>query len=85
MPARSRGIRPLHSAQSALVEAVRIAQLAALARVKSGVSAANVHKAACEVFAKRGYVTERRGDDFVGFIHSTGHGLGLEVHEAPRV
>lgn len=72
-------------AQSALVDTVRIAQLAALARVKSGVSAANVHKAACEVFAKRGFVTERRGDDFVGFIHSTGHGLGLEVHEAPRV
>jgi Xaa-Pro aminopeptidase len=72
-------------AQRALVGAVRDAQLAALEKVKSGVSGAAVHRAAEQVFEQRGFLTERRGDGFVGFIHSTGHGLGLEVHEAPRV
>lgn len=72
-------------AQSALVAAVRDAQLAALAKVKSGVSGGAVHGAALQVFEERGFITERRGEDFVGFIHGTGHGLGLEVHESPRV
>ena len=72
-------------AQRALVGAVRDAQLAALAKVKAGVSGGAVHGAAVQVFEERGFVTERRGEDFVGFIHGTGHGLGLEVHESPRV
>jgi Xaa-Pro aminopeptidase len=72
-------------AQRALVDAVRSAQQAALASVKAGVSGADVHRAADDVFQRRGYSTEQRGDGFVGFIHSTGHGLGLEVHESPRV
>ena len=71
--------------QRALVHAVRDAQLAALAKVKAGVGGATIHRAADQVFQKRGFYTERRGESFVGFIHSTGHGLGLEVHEAPRV
>ncbi len=74
-----------NDAQRALVGAVRDAQLAALAKVKAGVGGAAVHGAAVQVFEARGFVTERRGEEFVGFIHSTGHGLGLEVHEAPRV
>ena len=74
-----------NDAQRALVDAVRSAQQAALASVKAGVSGAAVHRAADDVFQQRGYRTEQRGDGFVGFIHSTGHGLGLEVHESPRV
>lgn len=72
-------------AQRALVGAVRDAQLAALAKVKAGVSGATVHGAVVQLFKERGFVTERHGEDFVGFIHGTGHGLGLEVHESPRV
>ena len=74
-----------NDAQRALVGAVRDAQLAALAKVKAGISGATVHAAAAQLFDARGFLTERRGEGFVGFIHSTGHGLGLEVHEAPRV
>jgi Xaa-Pro aminopeptidase len=74
-----------NDSQRALVGAVRDAQLAALAKVKAGVSGATVHGAVSELFEARGFHTERRGDGFVGFIHSTGHGLGLEVHEDPRV
>ncbi|MFQ3226271.1 MAG: Xaa-Pro aminopeptidase [Lentimonas sp.] len=74
-----------NDAQRALVGAVRDAQLAALSKVKAGVSGASVHAAAAGLFEQRGFLTERRGEGFVGFIHSTGHGLGLEVHESPRV
>jgi len=74
-----------NDAQHALVAAVRDAQKAALAKVKAGVSGASVHKSADAVFQERGYLTERQSESFVGFIHSTGHGLGLEIHEEPRV
>jgi Xaa-Pro aminopeptidase len=73
------------AAQRDLVAAVRAAQKAAIAKVKAGVAGGSVHEAANTVFEARGYITERKGDGFVGFIHSTGHGLGLEVHESPRV
>ncbi len=72
-------------AQRALVGAVREAQSAAMESVKAGVKGDAVHAAANKVFENYGFVTERRRNGFVGFIHSTGHGLGLEVHESPRV
>lgn len=73
-------------AQRALVKAVRAAQNAAMGTVKAGVKGDAVHAAAKAVFEKEGFVSERRKNrGFVGFVHSTGHGLGLEVHEAPRV
>ncbi|MGB0409175.1 MAG: M24 family metallopeptidase [Opitutales bacterium] len=72
-------------AQRKLVRAVRDAQSAALAAVRAGVKAGAVHAAADDLFQANGYKTERRAQGFVGFIHSTGHGLGLEVHESPRV
>jgi Xaa-Pro aminopeptidase len=34
---------------------------------------------------RRGFLTERRNGVMTGFFHGTGHGVGLEVHEAPRV
>ena len=71
--------------QRRLVGAVREAQLAAMGQVKAGHSGSKVHQAAEKVFVKKGYPTEERNGEHVGFIHSTGHGLGLEVHEAPRV
>lgn len=64
-----------------LWSAVRAAQDAALATVKAGVAAATVHRAAETAFAERGYTT--CGTE--GFIHSTGHGVGLELHESPGV
>jgi len=56
---------------------VQTAQEAAVAAVKSGVACGEVDAAAREVLTKNGL--ERY------FVHSTGHGLGLEVHEDPRV
>jgi Xaa-Pro aminopeptidase len=57
--------------------AVLEAQLAAIAAVRAGVSTAAVDRVARKVL--RGYGLDR------AFVHSTGHGLGLEIHEPPRL
>jgi Xaa-Pro aminopeptidase len=57
--------------------AVLEAQAAAIAAVANGVPCGDVDKAARQVLA--GHRLEQY------FVHSTGHGLGLEVHEDPRV
>ncbi len=72
-------------AQRALVAAVRAAQQAALRLIRAGVEGSAVHAAATEVFDRRGYRTTRSATRSVGFFHGTGHGLGLEVHEPPRL
>jgi Xaa-Pro aminopeptidase len=58
-------------------KAVREAQGAAVGAVKAGASCGEVDAAARQVLA--GYRLDRY------FVHSTGHGLGLEVHENPRI
>ncbi len=57
--------------------AVQEAQQAGVAAVKTGATCGDVDAAAREVLGKHGLETL--------FVHSTGHGLGLEVHELPRV
>jgi Xaa-Pro aminopeptidase len=62
------------------------ARQAALDAVEPGVTGATVHDAACEVYEDAGLPTLRSDPDAeTGFIHSTGHGVGLDVHELPRV
>jgi len=58
-------------------EAVREAQEAAIAAVRPGVSVGEVDAAARKVLLKAGLGQY--------FTHSTGHGVGLEIHEAPKV
>ena len=60
-----------------LYNAVLEAQLAGVAAVKAGVAAGKVDAAAREVLQR--HELDR------AFVHSTGHGLGLEIHEGPRV
>jgi len=61
----------------ALYDAVLQAQEAAIAAIRPGISAATVDAAARKVLKQSGL--ERY------FTHSTGHGLGLEIHEMPRL
>lgn len=72
-------------AQRALVAAVRDAQLGALRAIKAGVNGRDVHRGVVALFAARGYETRHTKDGSVGFFHGTGHGLGLAVHEPPRL
>jgi Xaa-Pro aminopeptidase len=72
-------------AQRALVAAVRDAQKAALKKIRAGVNGRAVHRECVELFNQRGFETKTSEHGSVGFFHGTGHGLGLAVHEAPRV
>lgn len=65
--------------------AVKEAQTAALLEIRAGVSVQRVHRAAAKVLAHRGFKTGLLDGKTQGFIHSTGHGIGLEVHEAPSL
>jgi Xaa-Pro aminopeptidase len=64
-----------------LYDAVAKSQLAGLAAVKPGRKASDVHAACVAVFTKLGYKTTEEE----GFIHSTGHGVGLDIHERPHI
>jgi Xaa-Pro aminopeptidase len=73
------------TAQQRLVETVRLAHDAAIEAVRANVESRAVHQRVVATFESAGYKTERRKNGSVGFIHGTGHGLGLAVHEMPRV
>jgi Xaa-Pro aminopeptidase len=60
--------------------AVLKAQLAALKRIRAGVSAKEIYDAAADVILKNGYHVGE-----TGFIHGLGHGVGLDIHEKPSL
>lgn len=60
-----------------IYEIVVKANLAAIAQVRPGISAKSIDKAARDIISEAGY------GDF--FLHRTGHGLGLSVHEEPYI
>jgi len=78
-------------------EAVREAQRAAIRTIRAGIDGHTVHRAVQKVFDERGYKTgtaspnqkseirNQKSARQQGFFHGTGHGLGLQVHEAPRM
>jgi Xaa-Pro aminopeptidase len=72
-------------AQRKLWETVKEGQDLALREIKAGIDGMKIHKAIQQLFKKRGYPTEVRKGKNVGFFHGTGHGLGLEIHEYPRL
>ena len=60
-----------------MLEVVAASQQAGVAAVSAGVQVAEVDEACRTLIADAGW-----GD---AFLHGTGHGVGLEIHEAPRV
>jgi Xaa-Pro aminopeptidase len=63
--------------QTRMYEVVRDAQAAGVAAVKAGVEAKSVDDACRSVIRDAGW------DE--AFLHGTGHGVGLDIHEPPRV
>ncbi|RNJ26358.1 M24 family metallopeptidase [Halosegnis longus] len=62
------------------------AKEAALDTLEAGVSGSDVHDAVCDVYQDNGIPTLRDDPETsTGFIHTTGHGVGLDIHEFPRV
>jgi Xaa-Pro aminopeptidase len=60
-------------------------QKLAISMIRDGVRVRDIHSAVVEYFKSRGFETTIIDGKMQGFIHSTGHGLGLEIHEPPRI
>ena len=69
--------------------AVREAQRRATETVRPGIGGGELNRIACEAIAKAGYKTRLdAGAPEVleeGFVHYLGHGVGLDLHEAPTL
>ena len=72
-------------AQRKLVATVRAAQQLGLRTIRAGLNGRKVHEGIVAYFESQGYRTTRDEHGARGFFHGTGHGLGLAVHEYPRV
>ena len=68
-----------------LYQTVKQGQKIALAKIHSGTATSAIHRAVQIYFEQQGFVTGKTNGRMQGFFHGTGHGLGLEIHEAPRI
>jgi Xaa-Pro aminopeptidase len=56
-----------------------------LQMVQAGASGKAIHSAINDLFEQSGYQTGVVNERMQGFFHGTGHGVGLEIHEPPRI
>jgi len=68
-----------------LYQTVREGQDIGLSMVADGVDGSCIHQAITNHFDQQGYPTKMLRGKQTGFFHGTGHGVGLEIHEAPRI
>ncbi len=75
-------VRRMHAAALQALEA-------GIESIHAGASGREVHENVCQVLVDRGYGTTTKGfegpEDVAKMNHSTGHGVGLEVHEEPSL
>lgn len=72
-------------AQHLQYDIVQKAHDEAIEKVRDGVNASDIHNGVNALFEENNFYTTYGEDHAEGFFHSTGHGVGLEIHEAPRV
>jgi len=68
-----------------MYEAVLQAQAHALASIRHEADGAAIHEEVTAVFEGLGFRSGEVNGRMQGFFHGTGHGLGLEIHESPRI
>ena len=68
-----------------MYEAVLQAQERATSLIRDGADGAAIHEEVTLVFERLGFPTGEANGRMQGFFHGTGHGLGLEIHEPPRI
>jgi Xaa-Pro aminopeptidase len=71
------GPEALDDTQARMLAVVRAAQAAGVAAVRAGASTRSVDETCREVISEAGWAD--------AFVHGTGHGVGLDIHEEPRV
>ena len=74
---RTLAVGALDGTQQRMLEVVRESQAAGVAAVRAGVEAQAVHEVCRAVIRDAGW------DE--AFLHGTGHGVGLDIHEPPRI
>jgi Xaa-Pro aminopeptidase len=78
---RGRASERLREMYSVVQEGVRLG----LSRVRHGAQGTPIHIEIAALFARRGFATGEIDGRMQGFFHGTGHGVGLEIHEAPSI
>ena len=69
-----------------MFDAVFEAKNASLDAVHAGAIGTEVYDVCCDVLERNGYQTTRNGQRVtVGMTHGLGHGVGLQIHESPRI
>lgn len=69
-----------------MFDAVLEAKNACIDALHEGVLGSEMFNLCCDLLERAGYPTMRGGKQIEkGFIHSLGHGVGLEIHEDPRM
>ena len=64
---------------------VQAGQQLGFAMIRDGINGRDVHQKILDLFKTRGFPTGKINGRMQGFFHGTGHGLGLDIHEPPRI
>jgi Xaa-Pro aminopeptidase len=68
-----------------MYQTVAAGQELALKHIMNGASGKTVHQRVMDFFEAQGFQSGKHNGRMQGFFHGTGHGVGLEIHEAPRI
>jgi Xaa-Pro aminopeptidase len=71
--------------QKRLYDLVRQGQELAFERIKAGAEGQAIHEAIVALFDQAGCPSGLINGRMQGYFHGTGHGVGLDIHEAPRI